>query len=307
MTALSGQLITVDGRDALRFQRRLSHGIDRVWRAVTEPQELAQWFVGVVDWKPEPGETHVVMDQTLTITTVDAPRRLAWEWGDERYSFDLEAIGDGTLLTFTHVFVTTYGPGVQHAAGWETYLNRLDAALGGTPLSEEKAHDPITEYHEAYADRYDQDPGPGRRMIASMGFRDPQLDAGTLRISRRYHHSIARMFRAFTEHAELQKWFPELDQLTIAATTEPTLVEMTWWGSEALRVELTAVDDDTTDVVFTHDGITDEDAAKTAAGWDRCFFALEGWLAGVHIDRETSLEHWQTVNDRIAAKLAQAV
>ena len=36
---------TVDGRPALRFERRLKHSVERVWRAVTEPAELARWFV----------------------------------------------------------------------------------------------------------------------------------------------------------------------------------------------------------------------------------------------------------------------
>ncbi len=305
MTVLTGELITVDGRDALRFQRRLKRGIDRVWRAVSDPQELSQWFVGTVDWVPEEGETHVIMEQTLTITTLDAPRRLAWEWGQERYSFDLEAIGDGTLLTFTHVFVTTHGPGVQHAAGWETYFNRLAALLEGAPISEAKAHDPIAEYHEAYAAKYGQDPAPGRRMIASMAFRDPEYDTATntLRIARRYRHPIARMWRAFTDREELQAWFPEHDQLQVTEATEPTSITMTWWGSEQLSVELTAVTDEETDVVFTHTDIDPPTSARTAAGWDRSFFALDGLLAGVAIDRETSLEHWLAVHDRLAARL----
>lgn len=119
MTTLTGELITVDGRDVLRFRRRLPHSPERVWRAVSEPGELAQWFVATVPWTPAAGESFDVMGEPLRITAADPPRTLAWEWGEERYRFDLEADGDGaTLLTFTHVFVTTYGPGVQHAAGW---------------------------------------------------------------------------------------------------------------------------------------------------------------------------------------------
>ena len=52
-----GTLETIDGRRALRFERRLPHSPERVWRAVTEPAELARWFVAPVPWKPELGET----------------------------------------------------------------------------------------------------------------------------------------------------------------------------------------------------------------------------------------------------------
>ena len=52
-----GTLETIDGRRALRFERRLPHPPERVWRAVTEPAELARWFVAPVPWKPELGET----------------------------------------------------------------------------------------------------------------------------------------------------------------------------------------------------------------------------------------------------------
>jgi uncharacterized protein YndB with AHSA1/START domain len=34
---------TVDGRPALRLERRLDHSVERVWRAVTAPAELARY------------------------------------------------------------------------------------------------------------------------------------------------------------------------------------------------------------------------------------------------------------------------
>ncbi len=59
---------------------------------------------------------------------LDPPRNLAWEWGAERYRFELTADGDdATTLVFTHVFNRELGPDWQHAAGWETYF------AGSTP------------------------------------------------------------------------------------------------------------------------------------------------------------------------------
>jgi uncharacterized protein YndB with AHSA1/START domain len=152
----TGTQETIDGRPALRFERRLAHPIERVWRAVTEPRELEQWFVATVHWIPEEGETFEAAGDHGRITTVDPPRTLAWEWGVERYRFELSPHSDHeTTLVFTHVFNPEMGPSWQHAAGWDTYFDRLEVHLQGGHLTEEEAHEGIearmTDYKEAFA------------------------------------------------------------------------------------------------------------------------------------------------------------
>ena len=141
---------TIDGRPALRIERRLPHSVERVWRAVTEPAELARWFVAEASWTPAAGEEFEAAGQHGRVTVVEPPRLFAWEWGVERYSFELEPDGDGCRLAFTHVFNPEMGPPWQHAAGWETYFNRLDAHLDGGYLSEEDAHSGIETLMERY-------------------------------------------------------------------------------------------------------------------------------------------------------------
>jgi uncharacterized protein YndB with AHSA1/START domain len=152
---MTASQLTIGGRPALRLERRLDFPIERVWRAVTDPTELRQWFVSEVPWKPEAGEEFEAAGQTGRITALEPPRLLAWEWGVERYSFELTPDGDGCLLVFTHVFDPELGPAWQHAAGWETYFNRLDVHLAGGFLSEEAAHKGIDElfahYRKAFA------------------------------------------------------------------------------------------------------------------------------------------------------------
>ena len=46
---MHGSFQTIDDRPAVQFERRLSHPIEAVWRAVTEPAELAHWFPGRVE------------------------------------------------------------------------------------------------------------------------------------------------------------------------------------------------------------------------------------------------------------------
>ena len=78
---IDGTLQTIDGRPTLRFERRLAHSPERVWRAVTAPAELEQWFVAPVPWTPALGETFEAAGQAGEITALDAPRRLALELG----------------------------------------------------------------------------------------------------------------------------------------------------------------------------------------------------------------------------------
>jgi uncharacterized protein YndB with AHSA1/START domain len=150
---------TVDGRPALRLERRLDHPVERVWRAVTQPAELARWFVAEVPWTPEAGEEFEAGGETGRITALEPPRLLAWTWGVERYSFELAPDGDGCLLVFTHVFNPELGPGWQHAAGWETYFDRLDAHLAGGFLSEADAHAGIDELMARYREAWSRTAG----------------------------------------------------------------------------------------------------------------------------------------------------
>jgi uncharacterized protein YndB with AHSA1/START domain len=303
---ITGTLHTVDGRPALRFERRMAHAPERVWRAVTEPAELAQWFVGPVPWTPQLGETFEVAGQPGEITALDAPRRLAWSWGEERYAFELAPDGDGCRLVFTHVFNPQYGPADQHAAGWETYFERLDIHLAGGALSEQDAHGSITELHERYAARFGHDPSAGRRMIASLAFRDLTLEDGEdgaaqLRLERRYRHPVARVWRALTDPAELARWFPADAPMEVVERDEPHLLRASWFG-DALRFELRPQGEDACVLIFTHAFAERDTAARTAAGWDRCFVRLEALFAGQPMGAATSLQLWPDVHERYAER-----
>jgi uncharacterized protein YndB with AHSA1/START domain len=164
---MNGSLETIDGRPALRFERRLDHSVERVWRAITEPAELARWFVAPVDWKPERGEVFESMEERGEITDLEPPRVIAYTWGGERFRFELRPDGDGCLLIFTHVF-DDRALGAQHAAGWDVYFDRLDAHLAGGFISEVEAHEAFPELHERYAERFGLDPEVGRRNFAAM-------------------------------------------------------------------------------------------------------------------------------------------
>jgi uncharacterized protein YndB with AHSA1/START domain len=164
---MTGSLETVGDRTALRFERRLAHSVERVWRAITEPEELRQWYPGVPEWRLEPGAEFTSEGGgggKGRILELDPPHVLAYDWEGEQFRFELRPDGRGCLLVFTHVFADR-SLGAQHAAGWEIYLNRLDVHLAGGFLSEEEAHEAAPELHERYAQRFGLDPEVGRKLF----------------------------------------------------------------------------------------------------------------------------------------------
>jgi uncharacterized protein YndB with AHSA1/START domain len=297
---MNGSLDTVDNRPALRLERRLVHPVERVWRAVSEPAELARWFVASIDWRPEAGEVIEAGGQSGEITELEPPRLIAFVWGGELLRLELRPDGDGCLLVLTHVF-DDRSLGAQHAAGWEAYLDRLDTHLAGDFMSEQEAHEGITEVHERYAERFGLDPEVGRRTIAAMEALPVTLDDGpTLRLERRYDHPIERVWRAITDPDELRHWFPPGEQLEVTESDPPRVLAGTWHG-EALRFELRP-DGDGCRRAFSHAFGDRDRAARDAAGWDRCFVRLDGLLEGEPMSEADSLRSWPETHERYAVR-----
>jgi uncharacterized protein YndB with AHSA1/START domain len=153
----NGSFETVDGRPAVRFERRLRRPVDAVWRAVTEPDELAHWFPAAVtvdlrlggaiafafaddDGSPAYGE----------VTELEAPHRFAFTWGGDLIRFELEALdgGAGCRLRFTNV-LGERDAAARTAAGWHVCLRHLVARLDGVSLPP-PAPDATPEWRAAY-------------------------------------------------------------------------------------------------------------------------------------------------------------
>ena len=137
-------LETIGGKAVLRFERRLAHPPEKVFRAISEPAELAHWFPAKVetelragapirfefedvDFEAPPGE----------MLEVDPPKLLAYAWGDGVLRWEVVPEGAGCRLHFTH----TLGGGdawggrlaaARQAAGWDVCLAALEARLAGT-------------------------------------------------------------------------------------------------------------------------------------------------------------------------------
>ena len=134
-----GTFEAVEGRDVLRFERRLAHPVEAVWRAVTDPAELEHWFPTTVEGDVRPGGRlrfehrdggHPPMEGE--VTAMEPPSRFAFSWGDDQLDFRLEPAdgGTGCVLRFT-VVLDQREKAARDASGWHVCLDRLEAGLGG--------------------------------------------------------------------------------------------------------------------------------------------------------------------------------
>ena len=147
---MSGALENIDNRPTLRFERRYDQGVERVWRAITDSDELRHWF--------PPGEE-------LEVTESEPPRLLAGSWYGDELRFELRPDGEGCVLVFTHAF-DDRNKVARDAAGWDRCFVRLEAPLGGEPMSEKESLEGWPEVHERYAAEFGVDPALGRQALA---------------------------------------------------------------------------------------------------------------------------------------------
>jgi uncharacterized protein YndB with AHSA1/START domain len=145
--------------------RELRHPPERVWRALTDPEELRQW--APFDADRDLGRTGAA---TLTMAGGEEPETFAasvrraepvtlleYTWGEDLLRWELEPIGSGTRLTLRHtVDDETWMPMV--AAGWHICLDVADTLMAGEPIGRIVADDARNygweRLNDAYAARF---------------------------------------------------------------------------------------------------------------------------------------------------------
>jgi uncharacterized protein YndB with AHSA1/START domain len=166
--------VTVDGRPAVRFVRYLPHPVEKVWRAITDPDETEKWLPErseVAEWKVG-AEVRLFRDgkeqsQRATIVEYDPPRLLATTFGQNLVRYELEPDGDGCRLTATHVLPKD-DQRAMIAVGWEVCLRNLELILDGKEPSTEFGGELAEELNERYSKRFGVDPAVGRRAIEAQ-------------------------------------------------------------------------------------------------------------------------------------------
>ena len=155
-----GTYLEVDGRPAVRFERVYPHSVERVWAAITEPDELQRWFPSRVTLDPRVGGRVLFSgdpyadDHTGTVLVWEPPHRLAFTWGDEEVHFQLEATPDESCRFVLLDYLAASNAAARNASGWTVCLGELDKLIAGTPGSGPHSDDtprfqPIYEHYVA--------------------------------------------------------------------------------------------------------------------------------------------------------------
>ncbi|MDH6121597.1 uncharacterized protein YndB with AHSA1/START domain [Kitasatospora sp. GAS204A] len=132
-----GTLEPAGDRWRLRFSRDLAHPPERVWRALTEPEQLAAWFPQRItgDW---------AVGATLTFTdpldrapafhgkvlAYTPPAVLEFEWGTDVIRLELTERAGGSTLVLLDT-LDERGKAARDGAGWHQCLDLLARQLAG--------------------------------------------------------------------------------------------------------------------------------------------------------------------------------
>lgn len=172
---MNGSLHSVSGRSVLRFERRLAHPVEKVWRAITDPAELAHWYPSAVEMEfREGGKIRQIFSEDDivegVITELDPPRVFEFV----AYTADMEQAGlgkeqtlrfelypepPGCLLVFTNTF-DDRASAASFATGWNGCLDALETAVLGEmrvedlPKLWEKVQRSFVESHENFVERF---------------------------------------------------------------------------------------------------------------------------------------------------------
>ncbi|WP_443939148.1 SRPBCC family protein [Pedobacter sp. MW01-1-1] len=122
---------------------------ERIWKALTQNDELKQWYFQLEDFKPEVGFKFQFSGgpddgpqylHLCEIKEVLENEKITYSWvyeGNEGYSevsWELSPLGDKTKLTLTHTGIDSFASGgsdfgkSSFNAGWTYFVNE---ALGG--------------------------------------------------------------------------------------------------------------------------------------------------------------------------------
>ena len=163
-----GQLIRTDDRAILQYRRRYGHSADKVWRALTEPAELAAWFPTTIEGERRAGASlrfsfpeNRIPAFEGEMLAYEPPSMMEFRWGPDVVRIELRAVSGGTELTLLDT-LEERGKAARDGAGWHSCLDALEASLDGDAKSREQLSRP--DWGELHA-RYVQSFGPEAATI----------------------------------------------------------------------------------------------------------------------------------------------
>jgi len=145
---MTNELGEISACSTIVFERRSKHSAERLWRAITDPDEVGKWMgypakidlrIGG-DWYVDFSETN---DGDLggVIVRIDPGRHVAFYWRLTVVEWKVEPADDGcTYELVQNGLVPGEGELVEgYAAGWHGFLEQLDMHLEGRHVTYEES------------------------------------------------------------------------------------------------------------------------------------------------------------------------
>ena len=158
-TPTSGHYEQVNGSPVVRFERTFPHPVAAVWEAITDRAQLEQWFPTTVEFSELQAGAPIVFrfaedrypPMTGTVLELEHQRRLAFSWGDDRLTFELEArqAGSACRLALT-VVLDSADKAARDSAGWESCLDGLEQVAARECPAGPRLERAVEHYYEEY-------------------------------------------------------------------------------------------------------------------------------------------------------------
>jgi uncharacterized protein YndB with AHSA1/START domain len=132
---------TNDLAEPIILERTFNAPVARVWQALTDVEQMRQWYFDLEEFKPGPGfEFEFVVEHEgnsyhhlCRVTEVIPERKIAYTWrykgelGDSLVTFELSPEGEKTRLKLTHTGTETFPRTPAYArknfeAGWTAII-----------------------------------------------------------------------------------------------------------------------------------------------------------------------------------------